>query len=1100
MLFHRFRVGLFVLLSASFVASGPAGDGPFQDPTGVWPTPEAAPVILDDCFVVKLSEDAAESAEKLPEDGLPRGIAEFDELLGKRGLVHGYRAVRSRGTPSLDLDLFRSIGLDRTYVIDVPHPTTPARVRDLVRNFAAQPWVEYAEPVYVSMPTAIPNDTFFNLQWSHRNIGQVVNGTAGAPDADADTDLAWNTQTGSSSAIIAVLDSGADLDHPDLIANMLPGWDFIDGDAVPNDLDGHGTSSAGIAAARGNNGIGAAGVCWTCGIIPLRVLSSVDEADAITFAADNGADTYNMSHTFGAAWIQIIIDATEYATGLGALGFASATNFNGYNIGTPAAYPEVVPVGGSNQFDVRIYSYNDTTELTGPAPNTVSTGLAGGYVFFGGTSSSSPFAAGMGALLRSENPDLHVREMRHVLRLGCDDQVGAPAEDSPGWDKFMGYGRVNINNSMALIAGPWLALDRPHYVCAGDLTVAMKDLTAGATEQVTVSGAAGGDVETVTVTPVAGATGFYEGTIPFSWAGVDGPVVAGDGKLDVVHGEVIDASIGGLAATAFMECQKKICQSELFGMDVTGDCDADASLDPGEIWRIAVPVFPSQTEEMFDIRGTLSTADPNVVILKDTATYGNIPPFLTDFPIEEEAFRVQLAPGAPANALIDFDVTYSGMGFTSDQAACLSEQGLDTGFTLRSNRDLGSQIQSWDFDTGSPMGFTVGPAHGPVVPSGDLSECSATWFTGWTATPVTDKAHSGTHSMRLGDGLETGTSVDGELVSRNFDVPAGGGAIAFYMWMDSFLHDQWRAWDGMVVEAKRTVDATWTYLNEGTYSSEQVQSVCQNGSTRVPFGYVERMDFYAGDGAATTLAGDQFDVQHQLDLAAFAGEQIEVRWRFGSHDFNDPATHGQGTWIDSVTVHDAWIADTWPGTGPANLQGSDTACPTSFALAWDPVAGAGGYEVHRSETSCEDARASLTAYDSTVTPGYTDAAAVQGVGYFYAVGATAAGTGCPSVRSCVPGGCLACAGPPDPTGLLLDRAGNDVLMSWFGSAPSGPTWNVYRDATRNPSGWGPAVFGGIVDQDLGTPGVQFTDVNGALAGTVNYYLVTEVTCAESPLF
>ena len=73
-------------------------------------------------------------------------------------------------------------------------------------------------------------------------------------------------------------------------------------------------------------------------------------------------------------------------------------------------------------------------------------------------------------------------------------------------------------------------------------------------------------------------------------------------------------------------------------------------------------------------------------------------------------------------------------------------------------------------------------------------------------------------------------------------------------------------------------------------------------------------------------------------------------------------------------------------------------------------------------------------------------------------------------------------------------------MSWFGSAPSGPTWNVYRDATRNPSGWGPAVFGGIVDQDLGTPGVQFTDVNGALAGTVNYYLVTEVTCAESPLF
>ena len=91
-------------------------------------------------------------------------------------------------------------------------------------------------------------------------------------------------------------------------------------------------------------------------------------------------------------------------------------------------------------------------------------------------------------------------------------------------------------------------------------------------------------------------------------------------------------------------------------------------------------------------------------------------------------------------------------------------------------------------------------------------------------------------------------------------------------------------------------------------------------------------------------------------------------------------------------------------------------------------------------------------------------------------------------------------GFPDPTGLVMNRNGNDVEMTWFGSAPSGPTWNTYRDGAPDPSGWGAPLATAIVDQDLGTPGIQFTDVNGILAaGAVNHYLVTEVTCAESPL-
>jgi hypothetical protein len=88
--------------------------------------------------------------------------------------------------------------------------------------------------------------------------------------------------------------------------------------------------------------------------------------------------------------------------------------------------------------------------------------------------------------------------------------------------------------------------------------------------------------------------------------------------------------------------------------------------------------------------------------------------------------------------------------------------------------------------------------------------------------------------------------------------------------------------------------------------------------------------------------------------------------------------------------------------------------------------------------------------------------------------------------------------PADPTGLVLDRDGNDVLLAWFGSADAGPTWNVYRDASPDPSGWGGPLAAGVTDGDPGTPGVQYRDAGGVPAGALQHYLVTEVGCAESP--
>jgi len=455
-------------------------------------------------------------------------------------------------------------------------------------------------------------------------------------------------------------------------------------------------------------------------------------------------------------------------------------------------------------------------------------------------------------------------------------------------------------------------------------------------------------------------------------------------------------------------------------------------------------------------------------------------------------------PGIATGQQIDFDVAVSGLGFQSDELRCLNESGLASGFSMIANRDLGPSVQSWDFDTGSPMQFKGVAAHGDGFPSGDLSECGDTWANEWGAFPVTDRAHSGSYSMRLGSGTAYSPSLDAALRSPFLTVPAGGGAISFFTWMDAFISSSSRTWDGMVIEAKRTADTDWTFLADATYNSKQIQTICPATTTKVPFGHVERVAMLAGDGSGSGETGDEFDAQHLANLSQFAGEQIQVRWRFASHNTTDPSTHGSGAWIDTVALHDPFVADAWPGTGPQNLLGSDAACSTSFDLSWDVVAGAGGYQIFRSESSCADALASLSAYDTTAVTTYSDAGVVDNVPYYYAVAGTEAVNGCPTVRSCVPGGCL-CATPPDPSGLILDRSADDVLMSWSGSSDVGPTWNIYRNSAKDPANWGAPLAAGVVDEDSGTTGVQYTDVGGIGAAPLSYYLVTEVTCAESPL-
>lgn len=196
-------------------------------------------------------------------------------------------------------------------------------VEEAINIYAADPNVEIVEPNYIIQAQITPNDSSFGQQWGLHNTGQYVSGYAGTSGMDIDARSAWNLTTGSNSVIVAVVDTGCDVNHPDLSANLwtntgeiaddgidndgngyiddVHGWDFSDDDNDPNDASGHGSHIAGIIAAASNNNRGVAGVAWQTRIMPVRFLSAYDQgttADAISaiqYAVNNGATIINCS-------------------------------------------------------------------------------------------------------------------------------------------------------------------------------------------------------------------------------------------------------------------------------------------------------------------------------------------------------------------------------------------------------------------------------------------------------------------------------------------------------------------------------------------------------------------------------------------------------------------------------------------------------------------------------------------------------------------------------------------------------------------------------------------------------------------------------------
>ncbi len=370
-------------------------------------------------------------------------------------------------------------------------------IAEAIVRLEASGQVEYAEPDYLLSIDTTPNDPNFGFLYGLNNTGQT-GGTAGA---DINAAIAWDTTTGDSNIIVAVIDTGVQYDHPDLAANMwvnpgestnpahrndgidndnngyiddVYGIDTFNGDSDPMDDNSHGTHVAGTIGAVGNNNIGISGVNWNVSIMALKYLSqsgtgnTSDAIELLTYV-------YNMKQFHGqdikvsnASWggggfSQSLYDAIELTESAGIL-FAAAAGNDGTNNDTVAHYPSsyeldsIIAVAATDDNDdaYTLTNYGLTSvDLAAPGVSIYSTIPGDGYGLKTGTSMATPHVAGAAALLWAAKPDLSMLEVKQTL-LGTVDLLASMNGIT------LSGGRLNISSALSCsIGNPVMDLTYP---------------------------------------------------------------------------------------------------------------------------------------------------------------------------------------------------------------------------------------------------------------------------------------------------------------------------------------------------------------------------------------------------------------------------------------------------------------------------------------------------------------------------------------------------------------------------------------------------------------------------------------------------------------
>lgn len=339
-----------------------------------------------------------------PRPGLPE--AELDKILKPHG---GKRVGKIEG-----------IGV---HIVELPAKASEKAIAALL---AKNKHLKFAELDAIVAPASTVNDPYFPNAWHLFKIG--------AP-------AAWDVSKGDG-VIVAVLDTGVNGNHEDLVGRMVPGWNFYDNNADTTDVHGHGTVVAGAAVASTNNGKGVAAVAGNAYIMPVRVADAnawatgSAIAQGLVWAADRGAKVANVSY-HGIPGNLTVQNAAKYMKNKGGLVVVAAGNTSA-EIVSPAD-DSMVFVSATDGNDVKTSwsSWGNYVDISAPGVSIYTTDRGGGYRTASGTSFSSPIVAGVASLIMAANPRLGPSDVERVLFSTAKD-IG-----SAGFDSYYGHGRVD---------------------------------------------------------------------------------------------------------------------------------------------------------------------------------------------------------------------------------------------------------------------------------------------------------------------------------------------------------------------------------------------------------------------------------------------------------------------------------------------------------------------------------------------------------------------------------------------------------------------------------------------------------------------------------
>lgn len=392
-------------------------------------------------------------------------------------------------------DLYEKFEMNRIYVLFLSQENK-TDIKSIVSDLNMEENVEYCEPVSSGYAAGVkelqtkdifsdnsPNDEMFYKQWYLQNNGSVDPTSGGLPKVGADIKIvyAWDIEEGSDEVVVAILDSGIKDDHPDLkdriwinsgeipnngidddyngYVDDVKGWDFAYDDKRPEDGFGHGTNIATVIGASTNNRIGFAGVDKKCRIMNCKNLNTYNSgeydwwSESIKYAVDNGADIINMSEG-GDDYSKVLKTAIEYAVESGVLVVSAMMNKGDNRNYYPAGFDGVMAVGATDTDDRRCRRFSwgggscwgDNISVVAPGNKIYGLdyeNIDNYEVFWSGTSQSTAIVSAIASLLLAQNISRSSDDLKKIIKFTSRDLVGDPREDTPGWDQFYGYGRVD---------------------------------------------------------------------------------------------------------------------------------------------------------------------------------------------------------------------------------------------------------------------------------------------------------------------------------------------------------------------------------------------------------------------------------------------------------------------------------------------------------------------------------------------------------------------------------------------------------------------------------------------------------------------------------